>query len=195
MKRDVYGFLAAGGWVAADMSLDACTTSMLIGMAQRNGITFEAEREAMAITSAHELAGMTDAGLEPGASELLEMLHGRYTMVIVTNNSEQAARRALERTGIADRFALVVGRESMEAMKPDASGYRRAIGLLPGVRDGEWISIGDSWIDGRASADAGVPFVSYRTDIGEMNKRGVYPAAVVDSLAEFGRLLSSVGSC
>ncbi|TMV17986.1 HAD family hydrolase [Paenibacillus thermoaerophilus] len=194
MKRDVYAYLSGGGWVPADLRLDGYTTSMLIDEAVRNGMPERSYREAIAMAAGHELAGMEGAGLEPGAAELLESLRGKYVLAVVTNNSEPAAVRALEWTGIRSCFDLVVGRERMKEMKPSASGFLTAMSFFPGIRPEEWVALGDSWIDGKAALDAGVPFVSYRASAEEMIGRGVRPVASVDSLAQFGEWLEGEGS-
>lgn len=183
MKRDVYALLSQHGFAApAAADLAAYTTSMLIDMAKREGLHDDLHSSVMALTAEHEVRGMAGAGLEPGAAELLEELHGKYALAIVTNNSCKAAERALAHTGILDRFELVIGREQMAEMKPSPSGYLEAV-RRSGIEAIGWISIGDSWIDGKGSMDAGIPFVCYG-EASAMRDRGVMPIHAIGRLEE-----------
>ncbi|MNF19449.1 hypothetical protein D3C80_2242580 [compost metagenome] len=48
----------------------------------------------------------------------------------------------------------------------------------------DWISVGDSWIDGKASSEAGIQFISYHGDIVKMNSMGVVPSAELMDIRE-----------
>lgn len=137
---------------------------------------------ALQIAEGFELAGMEGAGLEPGAQELLDMLQGTYILALVTNNSYAAAIRALETTGIKDRFDLIVGRDQMEAMKPSPSGNSFVLRHYAEIEANKWISVGDSWIDGQAAREAGIPFISYGNGVPLMVEKGVKPTAHIDKL-------------
>ncbi|MDD9267462.1 HAD family hydrolase [Paenibacillus sp. GCM10023248] len=183
MKSEVAAWLAEKGLLPANFQADAHTTSTLLAYASENGATDEMIAEALRIAATHELKGMEGAGLEPGAAELLDRLYGRYKLVIVTNNSHAAAIRALQITGIKDRFDLIVGREQMEAMKPSPSGNLTVLQHFNSLKGDQWIAIGDSWIDGRAAEDAGIPFISYGdSPSSAMAEKRVRPAAHIDKL-------------
>jgi phosphoglycolate phosphatase len=182
MKIETAEFLINKGILSKEFLIDAHTTSTILAYVKENEAPDNILEEAMRIAEQHELRGMEGAGLEAGAIELLDTLRGRYKLVIVTNNSHAAALQALETTGIKDRFDLIVGREQMDVMKPSPSGYLAAKGYFPSIQESEWISIGDSWIDGKASIDARIPFISYGKTTHTMEEKGVKPAAHIDKL-------------
>lgn len=183
MKRDVYSYLQAEGFLEHGLQLTEYTTSMLIEQAKRQGLDAGRYAETMRITRQHEIVGMSDATLEPEAESLLSALEEEYVLVVVTNNAEEAAKEALTRTGIASRFQLIVGREGMTEMKPGPSGYQEVV-KRTGIPAEHWLSIGDSWIDGRGSIDAGIRFVGYQTKDEELASRGVEPIARLTRLSQ-----------
>lgn len=182
MKSEVAAFFRAEALLPGDFKVEAHTTSTLLAYVTENGATEEMLAEAMSIAEKHELRGMEGAGLESGAVELLDRLYGGCKLVIVTNNSYAAALRALETTGIKDRFDLIVGREQMEVMKPSPSGNLAVLRHFASVKREYWIAIGDSWLDGRAAIDAGIPFIYYGEAMSGMEEKGVKPVAHIDKL-------------
>lgn len=184
LKSDVFDLLVHHNILSADFPIHEHTTSTLIEYVRATGISDEIYKSMMARTSKHELMGMKDAGLEPGAKEILESLYEKYTLVVITNNSLSAAHAALQHTGIANFFDLIIGREMMSALKPSPSGFHNAMNKFATINPNEWISIGDSWIDGKAAEEAGIPFISYRADAYKMHQRGVKPTAQMSHLME-----------
>ncbi|GFZ95375.1 hypothetical protein GCM10008018_47170 [Paenibacillus marchantiophytorum] len=182
MKEEIAFFLANRGCLPDSFPLEMHTTSTLLAYVQERGASKETLDSALRIAEKHELRGMEGADLEAGAAELIASVHGRYKLVIVTNNAHAAAVRALELTGIKNRFDYIVGREQMTAMKPSPSGYLRAKRHFPDIPDQGWLSIGDSWIDGRASMEAQIPFISYGKMGHTMIDKGVKPIAHIDKL-------------
>ncbi|NOU74795.1 HAD-IA family hydrolase [Paenibacillus sp. LMG 31458] len=182
MKKHVAEYLIEKDLLPVGFPIQEHTTSTMIEHVKANGMPEESYIEVMNMVVQHELIGMEGAGLESHVSELLNILKTGYVLVIVTNNSYKAAVHALETTGIHPYFDLIIGREQMNAMKPSPSGYLAAKQHFPQILESEWISIGDSWIDGRASIDAGVPFISYGPSGHLMEEKGITPVAHVDSL-------------
>ncbi|SDO10690.1 phosphoglycolate phosphatase [Paenibacillus sp. yr247] len=182
MKQEIANFLVNKGVLPGNFSIDAHTTSTILAHVKENGAPDEILDAALRIAEQYELQGMEGADLEPEAMDLLEALRGQFRLVIVTNNSHAAAIQALETTGIKDRFDLIVGREQMVAMKPSPSGYLVVKRHFPSIHESEWISIGDSWLDGRASMDAQIPFISYGRTAYTMEEKGVRPVAHIDKL-------------
>lgn len=184
MKRETYAFLVSKNILSTGYVLSEYTTSMLIDEAARtSGMTEQLLRELWDIPKKHEVAGMRGAELEPGARELLDGLKGNYRMAVVTNNSVAAAERALRENGILGYFDLLIGRESVQAMKPSPDGYLRVLNEYPFSAD-EWLSLGDSWIDGKASIEAGIKFIAYRPDADKLKQMNVKPYAVIEELSE-----------
>ncbi|MDQ1910432.1 HAD family hydrolase [Paenibacillus sp. GD4] len=184
MKKETYEYLLEQRLLQEPFPLEEHTCATLIEHAKRQGAEEEQVRRIMDIATKHELEGMADAGLEPGVVELLEMLQGRYLLAIVTNNAYPAAVRALEATSIAHCFDLIVGREQMTALKPSPSGYELVLSRFGKVPPKAWLSVGDSWIDGKGSETAGIRFVSYRTSMETMRKRGVQPVGCIEDLGQ-----------
>ncbi|WP_261301254.1 HAD family hydrolase [Paenibacillus andongensis] len=182
MKKQVADYLIEHDLLPVSFPFQEHTTSTMIAYVKAKGMPEESYTEVMKMVVEHELIGMEGAGLESDVSELLNVLMKGYVLVIVTNNSYKAAVHALETTGIRPYFDLVIGREQMEDMKPSPSGYLAAKQHFPQILESEWISIGDSWIDGRASIDAGIPFISYGPNGHLMEEKGITPIANIDSL-------------
>lgn len=189
LKADVFDLLVHHNILTADFPIHEHTTSTIIEYVRAIGISDEIYNSMMASTANHELIGMKDAGLEPGAKEILEILYEKYTLVVITNNSLSAALEAIQHTGIADFFDLIVGREMMSALKPSPSGFHYAMNKFATIHRNEWISIGDSWIDGKAAEEAGIPFISYRANVDKMQERGVHPIAQMSHLMELSDYL------
>ncbi|NOV02000.1 HAD family hydrolase [Paenibacillus planticolens] len=182
MKQEIARFLSDEGLLPRDFPVGKHTTSTILAHVKERGASEAIIAAALQLAQGHELRGMEGAGLEPGAEELLENLHGAYTLVVVTNNSYAAAVRALETTGIKDRFDLIIGREQMEAMKPSPAGYLAVLRHYSDIEAQRWISVGDSWMDGKASMGAAIPFISYKIKASELAEKGVTPAAHIDKL-------------
>ncbi|UVI30800.1 HAD family hydrolase [Paenibacillus spongiae] len=193
MKAGIYRYLVRSAVLEEGFPVEEHTTATLIEHIRQTGkLTGSLYEAVMKIAAEHEVRGMEGAGLEPGAGELLAALHRRYCLAVVTNNSIAAARTALERTGIVHYFDLIVGREQMTSMKPTPAGFLVVKERLHTIGADQWLSVGDAWIDGKASADAGIPFISYRTPLDIMHERGVRPIGRVDKLSELIPLLDGM---
>ncbi|KIL40613.1 haloacid dehalogenase [Gordoniibacillus kamchatkensis] len=184
MKNEIYRYLVELNVLPAAFPVQEHTSSTLIAHARRLGISGSIDETMMATIARHEMLGMEGAGLEPGVEPLLSSLYRRYTLIVVTNNSHAAARKALELTNISRYFDLVVGREQMAVMKPSPAGFDYAKRQYGSIAPDEWISVGDAWIDGKASMDAGIPFVSYRTSMEAMIAKGVQPIGRIDRIGD-----------
>jgi phosphoglycolate phosphatase len=185
MKRDIYAFLCHHRILPQGLSMNTHTTSTLIAEAMNTGLLSEDLRQAMwNIAKEHEIRGMMGAELEAGASELVQQLHGQLHLAIVTNNALEAAMTALEENRIAHYFDLIIGREAMGLLKPASDGYLEVLKHFPQTSPKEWLSVGDAWVDGKASESAGIPFIAYRCDIARMNSMGVFPFAEIQHIEE-----------
>lgn len=123
MKEEIFTFLVRNDVLSNDFPIENHTPSTIIGHVRELGISKQIDRGMMDIAVKHELIGMEGAGLERGVNELLNIIHNRYKLVIVTNNAFNAALKALEITGIAHYFDMIVGRDQMTSMKPSPSGF------------------------------------------------------------------------
>lgn len=189
MKKETYQFLVSKEILPDGYSLDYHTTSTIIEEAiQTNRMTEELLNEMWDIAKKHEVYGMQGADLEPGAVEVLSELKGRYHTVIVTNNSVEAAEIALRDNDIMEYFDFIIGREVMKALKPSPDGYLRVLDEFKHSAN-EWLSVGDSWIDGKASISAGIRFIAYRSDKEKLKQMNVYPTAELSNLLELISLI------
>jgi phosphoglycolate phosphatase len=139
------------------------------------------EATLWAIALDHERRAMAHAAIEPGA---LQAVTGArrlgFTTAVWTNNTREVSAMVLERCGLAPHLDLVVTRDEMRALKPDPDGWRvicETFGACPAV------VVGDSWVDGLAATAAGLPFVAYRSDVTELERWKVTPAAAITDLA------------
>lgn len=185
MKHAVYDFLLERHVLPGRLPIEQHTTATLIEYARQLNLEPELEKQVWSIASRYELAGMKGAGLEHGVRSFLSSVHNRFTLAVVTNNALPAALQALEETNIVSYFDLIVGREQMSALKPSPSGFQYVLDRFRHIPSGRWLSLGDSWIDGKGSNDAGIPFVSYQTDLSVMTARGV---AAIGRIHEIGEL-------
>lgn len=188
MREETYRFLMGQGLLPRNTVHTAHTTSTLIAEAMnRQQMTDDLLEQMWAIPKKYEVMGMKDAELEPGVRETLEQLSGRYRLAVVTNNAQEAAEAALKDNDVLYFFEVVVGRERMKRMKPSPDGFMVVLQKYKDTQAVDWISVGDSWIDGRASAEAGIPFIAYQGDRSKLEDNAVYPIA---ELADLRELLS-----
>jgi phosphoglycolate phosphatase len=190
MKQDITTFLGSIGALPPNYVASDHTSATLIEHAKHNGLAPEHEITVWEIASKHEMLGMVDVGLEPQVDTLLRSLHPNYVLVIVTNNSLVAAQRALESTGIMRYFDLVVGRELVSAIKPSPAPFHYVLDHFPHIASSAWLSVGDAWIDGVASREAGVRFISYQTNLEQMEARGVKAIGQIEVITELMKYLN-----
>lgn len=103
----------------------------------------------------------TTEALYPGAAACLAGLAELgHPMAIVTNKPEGLSIRLLEDLGLARLFGCIVGGDTLSVGKPDPRPLHHALSRLDCGPHGA-VMIGDSPIDARAAAAAGVPFVLF----------------------------------
>jgi phosphoglycolate phosphatase len=74
-------------------------------------------------------------------------------------------------------------------MKPDPAGILRAMETFDSP-PAQTVMVGDSWLDGRAAAAAGVSFIGFRPRAGILDERGVPYWTIVERLAELAPVLA-----
>ncbi|MFF2887352.1 HAD family hydrolase [Paenibacillus sp. NPDC057967] len=190
MKRDTYYYLVESQYLPTGWNLDQHTTSTIITQAlSTQSMSPEHISEMWDIAKKYEVAGMRGAKLESGVVELLNELHGVYNLAVVTNNAVEAAETALLDNEILRFFDLVVGRERMNRIKPSPDGFQYVLQHFKKTSAQEWISVGDAWIDGKASIAAGIPFIAYKGDRVKMIQQGVDPLGEITDIRELKRYL------
>jgi HAD superfamily hydrolase (TIGR01509 family) len=89
----------------------------------------------------------------PGAVELLDAVAPTIKLAVASNSRREVVDRALERAGLADRFAVVVSADDVPRPKPAPDLYLEACRLLA-VEPSAALAIEDSRV-GAAAALAG----------------------------------------
>jgi phosphoglycolate phosphatase len=147
------------------------------------------ESEIIAIPVAHERRAMEHARLEPFAQEAVAALKGLgFATAIWTNNDRVVADFVLARFDLLPHLDLVVTRDDVAQLKPDPDGLRVVRERWPEAE--RIVVVGDSWVDGAAAQAGGVPFIAYRGDAAELERRGVVPAAHIASLLDLPAALA-----
>ena len=109
---------------------------------------------ALATLDRYEQVGAERAGLLAGVPQLLELAAVRgLALGIVSANGEAPILSALARLGVADRFAVVIGRSPLFPPKPAPDMHREVLRRL-GVAPASALGIGDSPNDMKAAAGA-----------------------------------------
>ncbi|RJX37650.1 HAD family hydrolase [Paenibacillus pinisoli] len=190
MKRETYRYLVEAHFLPPGWNLDQHTTSTIITEALSTHIMSpERIREMWDIAKKHEVEGMKGASLEEGVVQLLNELHHQYRLVIITNNAVEAAETALREHHIGALFDLIIGRERMVRIKPSPNGFLNVLEHFNDTTAEEWISVGDAWIDGKASQAAGISFVAYNGDPIKMQQHEVVPIGEISDIRELIRFL------
>jgi HAD superfamily hydrolase (TIGR01549 family) len=147
------------------------------------------EEEILKIPRRHERRAMEQAVLEPFAEEALTALRQLgFATAIWTNNDRIVADFVLGRFGLLQHFDLVVTRDDVIALKPDPDGLRVVRERWPGAT--HIVMIGDAWVDGLAAQAGGIPFIAYRADPAELERRGVSVTARITSLLDLPAALA-----
>lgn len=112
--------------------------------------------------------------LYPDAAEALEAIGPDAVLSVLSNKPTRFCRTILRALGLAERFAIVLGEDAVEAPKPDPRGLRGIVAAL-GVAPAEALYVGDSPVDVETGRAAGVPVAAV--------VRGYAPAEAVRAAA------------
>lgn len=95
----------------------------------------------------------------PGMRQALDRLAGAgLRLAVCTNKSERLAVKLLGGMGLLDRFAAVVGGDTLDVQKPDPRPLQAAIARAGGA-GAPAVLVGDSSTDLSTARNAGVPMV------------------------------------
>jgi len=124
-------------------------------------------------------------GVEAG----LDLLRARQLpLVVITNKSERFAVPLLQQLGLADRFSLILGGDSLPEKKPSALPLLHACEVL-GIKPNELAMVGDSANDVLAARAAGSVAVAVSYGYGDAAK--LQADAVIGNLAELYDLMKN----
>jgi HAD superfamily hydrolase (TIGR01509 family) len=116
--------------------------------------------------------------LIPGVDELLNQLHGRYPMSVVSARDEKGTMAFLERFGLVKYFDAVVTGLSARHTKPYADPILLAAEKM-GVPPEHCLMIGDTTVDIRAGKAAGAQTVGVLCGFGEEPELRKFGADVI----------------
>ena len=180
VAREMEAFVRTHGVVLPDRE-HRWSAAELFDIVRREAAHLEAD--AIAIPVAHERRAMEQATLEPFAIEALGALKELgFATAVWTNNDRVVAEFVLSRFELGAHLDLVVTRDDVVRLKPDPDGLRVVRARWP--QASRFVVVGDSWIDGAAAQAGGAPFIAYRADTAELDRRGVIPTARISSLLD-----------
>jgi beta-phosphoglucomutase len=128
--------------------------------------------------------------LYPGVLELVCELRNRVRLAIVSGTWRENVEAVLDATGLADGFELIIGKEDVALVKPDADAYLLALRRLK-LPASATVALEDS-PSGLASATAaGVPVIA----VGHRRPFGAWvgSATYIAGLEPVGALLQQLG--
>ena len=186
VAREMEAFIRGRGIALTDREL-RWSAPELLALVRREAA--ELEPEIIRIPIAHERRAMEQATLEPFARETLAAMKGLgFATALWTNNDRVVADFVLARFGLLGLLDLVVTRDDVIHLKPDPDGLRVVRERWPEAE--RVVVVGDSWVDGLAARAGGVPFIAYRGDAAELERRGVAIAAHISSLLDLPAALA-----
>ena len=126
----------------------------------------------------------------PGVEETVDgLLADGWKVGICTNKPERLARILMDRLGGADRFAALLGADSLPVRKPNPEHVWETIARVGGDRDVA-VMIGDTNNDRQAAANAGVPCALYAHGFSVEPLESLKPEAIFHDYAELPDILS-----
>jgi phosphoglycolate phosphatase len=181
LRTTLIDMLAARGVLPA--AREALMRLPLLDLVEHGRLASEDLAPAMwAEIERFEADGLQDATAMPDAHDVLGVLAARgYRLALLTNNARPATTRMLDALGLTPLLHLIVTRDDVPRLKPDAVGVRAIIERLGPAAT---YLVGDSWIDGLAAQAAGIRFVGFGSRRTEVEARGISPWAWVTELRQ-----------
>ena len=130
--------------------------------------------------------------LFPGAMEAVGRLRANGVKVgICTNKPIALAELLLDRLGVREAFAALVGAGSLAVRKPDPEAFFETVRQLGGQVE-EAVMVGDTVTDHKTARTAGVPSILVDFGFGEGDLALLKPDAILTSYADFEARLQQV---
>ena len=151
------------------------------GLAHQNIVSDEKQVDAMfKLFLEHYSTHIADHSAPyAGCIAALERLsEAGATLAVCTNKKQNLADQLLNTLGLSERFASIVGADSVPARKPDAGHILATLGLCHGD-PARAIMIGDSQTDERAAHNAGLPFIFVPFGYGPMDMSGLDQVQII----------------
>lgn len=130
----------------------------------------------------------------PGAPELLEELHGKYRLYIVSNGTAKVQERRISSSGIAKYMDGIFISQILGANKPDKQFFDICFAEIPDFSLSETVIIGDSLSsDIKGGISAGITTVWFNPK-GIENDSDIKPDYTIKELSEVPGLLSQISA-
>lgn len=127
--------------------------------------------------------------LYDGALRCLERLaEAGWRLGVCTNKPERLALKLLDRLGVLDRFAAVVGAGTIAVIKPDPEHFRETV-RRAGARTDLSVMLGDTRTDLLTARAAGVPCLLTRFGFAAERLEDLAPDAIVAHYDEIAPML------
>lgn len=124
----------------------------------------------------------------PGVSDALAKLRAQGTaLAVCTNKPEQLSRALIDALGWRDRFATIVGGDTLAVNKPDPAMLLLAI---EGAGGGPALMVGDSIVDVQTARAAGVPCVAVSFGFADRPADQLGADAVIDHYKALSQALA-----
>ncbi|MEL6598032.1 MAG: HAD hydrolase-like protein [Pseudomonadota bacterium] len=144
------------------------------------------------LLAAYEAGIAERTRLYPGVVAALDDLAAAgWLLGVCTNKPERLARILLGELGVLDRFAALLGADTLPVRKPDPLHYTRTVEGVGGSL-GKSVLIGDSVTDRDTARNAGVPVVLVGFGPAAAQMPALEPDAILDSFANLTRLLDGL---
>ncbi|MCE8554122.1 HAD-IA family hydrolase [Ruegeria pomeroyi] len=128
--------------------------------------------------------------LYPGAMEAVEDLRGLgYGVGICTNKPEALADLLLQRLGVRDVFAALIGADTLPVRKPDPEPLRAAA-RAAGGDPATCVLVGDSDTDRNTARAAGVPSILVTFGPSGADMAALEPEALLDRFEDLPQVVT-----
>lgn len=137
----------------------------------------------------------THTRLYPGTKAMLcRLAEDGHRLAVCTNKPEALAESLLSELGIRDRFAALIGADTLPVRKPDPRPYTTAV-TRAGGRVAQSFLIGDTETDQRTAAAAGVKIalVSFGPEAKKLS--GLNADAIIADFAQLPSLAAEWLAC
>jgi beta-phosphoglucomutase len=121
------------------------------------------------------VALLTDSPrLFPGVLDLVKKIQGKVRLAVVSTTWRENILVVLKASGLSDAFETIVGKEDVQAVKPDPEAYQLALKRL-GVAPKEAVALEDSVSGLTAARMAGLPTIAIGHRLGKGDWVGSSP--------------------
>ena len=128
----------------------------------------------------------------PGAPELLEQLHGKYDLYIVSNGTAIVQEGRIKSAGIAKYFEGIFISEEIGCDKPNREFFDRCFAYIPNFYRDTAIIVGDSLTsDIRGGINAGIKTCWFNPK-GKARRADIRPDYEISSLEQLPALLKTI---